>query len=443
MNSSSTQSHGSTQRKHRIHKRTLAVVFCLAIIPWILVSVPGEVIGGGGTSGLDITQRQHGWPFVHLHSARVEIYGNWMQNLPKPVVDEFIAGSLQGTFLDSDCNKSLQLNLYIHRASYWFDDHSGFWLEPSNWPAWNPNWKLSFRPLGLLCNFLFVGFVVTIVGIPVEIRIRRQGRLFKFSLKTTLAIVVIAAMLLAFGVSEHSKSSREEQNLQALEKLEAEEICFVDYVEYQSRFPLLFSHLLNNGKFPWGDSMMFRKISKCSISLYDVNLKSSEQISGLAPLLANSNVFVLMDVYIENDSSTRMLDVLSESRIVELNIHFDCCDWVYQKIGPANEHLDWDQAVKLADLKFETKNRFRHLESLSLIFDSGLNQKEVLKHFRDSPALNRVRIYQLSEVGASYILQTRSRWPKTSVFECADEVSKELKLKLKKAFPNEDADDLD
>ena len=60
----------------RIHKRTLAVVFCLVVVPWILVAIPGQVSGGWGTTGSSAKDYQHGWPFVHLIRTEALSVGN-------------------------------------------------------------------------------------------------------------------------------------------------------------------------------------------------------------------------------------------------------------------------------------------------------------------------------------------------------------------------------
>lgn len=453
MTSSSTQTierENSPRRKRWVHKRTLAVAFCVVVIPWILVAVPGEQYGGGGTSGITVTNRQHGWPFVHLSSTHVEIYdveiyGNWGQLPPDIDANEIAANYSQHSFFapDTNLNNSPQLNLRLHRNNPWWEDQPGFWSEGSNWPSWRYGWHLEFRPWGILCNFLFVGFVMVMVAIAVEFRIRRWGKLFRYSLKTTLVMVVIVAALLAYVISEHSKSAHEERHLQALKKLETDEIIYL-HVEYQSRFPLLFSQLLNHGNFPWGNSMMFRQTRECLVSLHLDDSNTPEQVSQITKTLADSNTLVSVDMsHVENDTFARMLDELGKTNIHRLDIRFECYEWVYKKIGARFHDLDWEQAVKMADLKFETKNRFQHLESLILELDSALKHPEILQHFCDLPALQKVRIYDLSESGARYILQTRTRWPKNSIFDFAEDVSDDLKSRLQQAFPDASADDWD
>ena len=37
---------GSAQKKRRIHKRTIAVVLCVVIFPWVLIAIPGTLDAG-------------------------------------------------------------------------------------------------------------------------------------------------------------------------------------------------------------------------------------------------------------------------------------------------------------------------------------------------------------------------------------------------------------
>ena len=73
--------------KRRIHRRTLAIVFCFVILPWFLVAIPGKRSNALETAGSENVAYMHGWPFLHL--VRTEAIVNWTR-----VNGEYVADRL-------------------------------------------------------------------------------------------------------------------------------------------------------------------------------------------------------------------------------------------------------------------------------------------------------------------------------------------------------------
>ncbi len=424
-------------RKRWVHKRTLAIVFCLVVIPWILIAGPGTRSGGGGTTGLNVTTRWHGWPFVQLESTHANVYGDWVngkfiygQMPPGLDLDELVRNWVDDRPVDWEL-PSFQLDLRVGEKGKWLDE--GFWSEASNWPSWKPGWHLKFRPWGLICNLMIVLLIAAIVAIPFEYKIRRSRKLLRVSLKEVFAATAIVAIALGWGVREHSRSAADEQLLKKLESLETAEDLMFGF-EGKLRFSLLFSQLLDHGKFPWGASRLFRRYEEGNVRIMLDNWVSPKSIASLARTLSGSRFSVELDVIEYDETDEEILEELDNLKVESLSIEFDCYDWVYQKIGEENAALSWNAAKELAALKVDLKVKLLHLKELEIELSADLDQGDQLKPFCGLPALQTVEIRGLSETGAKYLLKTHTQWPSVMEVEFASEVSDELRTKLQQVF---------
>ena len=101
-----------------------------------------------------------------------------------------------------------------------------------------------------------------------------------------------------------------------------------------------------------------------------------------------------------------LLFVALIANVVDLTIGFEAYDWVYQVIGDELNESDWEEAVRLANLKLAFKINFPNLERLTLKLDSALGQIDQLKPFVGMPSLEG-KIFNLSKEGAEFILKTK------------------------------------
>ena len=81
---SSQKTDKEPRPKRRFHKRTLVIVFCFVVIPWLLVAIPGEESGSfRANQGLTYSQYGYGWPCQHLfHIEAINYGGCWVPASP-------------------------------------------------------------------------------------------------------------------------------------------------------------------------------------------------------------------------------------------------------------------------------------------------------------------------------------------------------------------------
>ena len=190
---------GSAKKKRWIHKRTIAVVLCVVILPWVLIAMPGTLDTGDNVSGRNIYHLVHGWPFVHLEITHHLKAGNLEEGRYRlsrlPWGTDATKTAKEAAALFTKGRSPFQLNLRVEKDPYrahWLGKVS-FWSDVSNWPALKTGVHLTPRYFGMLLNLLCLALLAAMVAALCERRIRRHGRLLKYS----LAILLIGIALIA------------------------------------------------------------------------------------------------------------------------------------------------------------------------------------------------------------------------------------------------------
>ncbi len=435
--SNDTEADLSRLSNRWIHKRTLAFVSCFVILPWILIAIPGTKHLGGGTTGMTVNHKWHGWPFVHLDSTRVTVYGNWVNQkfIPgqmPPNLDLNELAKRRAAEFNSDVEQ-VQLDLRFQKADCGgWSDESGFWSESTNWPSWDAGLHSSPRYLGRFLNLSFVALSAGVVGALCEYRIRRQHRLIRFSVKSLMIFVAMIGLVLAWGVRESSQATARANLNHSLSQLEDDAMLYFS-VDRETLFPQVISQLLNHGKHPWGSVKMFRQIKSGHINLQLNDSTPLDVIERITKLAIQSGYSINLEVIDFNPQRQAMLCAFDGANVVDLMIEFEADNWVYQAIGEEPYESDWEEAVRLANLKLDLRINLPNLERLTLTLDSTLDHVDQLKPFVGLPSLE-AKLFNLSKEGAEYILKTKKQWPKNMEFVFLDDVSKELQMKLESAF---------
>ena len=197
--------NNDSKRRRRIHKRTLAIVFCFGFLPWILIAIPGTQSGGGGSSFTSHSEMRYGWPLVHLHTTEAKRAGGWVNGKfvfglkPTDLELNKMARDYADSFADdwgSEVRPAIEPDLRFYPGEERLVRQGiGHWSESQNWPRWKPGWHWSPRYVGLLLNLAFLSIVCGLVLTYCENRIRRRGRIVCFSLRSLLIAISMAALL--------------------------------------------------------------------------------------------------------------------------------------------------------------------------------------------------------------------------------------------------------
>jgi len=126
--------------------------------------------------------------------------------------------------------------------------------------------------------------------------------------------------------------------------------------------------------------------------------------------------------------------------LVHIDLDFDAYDWLHREFG--NAHLRWEQALKRSDFKIDLGLDLSNVETICLELDWTIPQSEQLQPFIDLPSLKAASISELSVEGAKYILESKTRWPKSMEFYFQDDVPEKLREKLELEFEVDHVDDL-
>jgi hypothetical protein len=412
-----------------VHKRTLMVVAFFVILPWMLIAIPGTHRGGGGSTGLNVIRQTHGWPFVHLDTTRVEVWGNSVP--PNLDLDQLAREWATESIRDVD---AVQLDLRFEREDMFEDSvsESGFWSDSFNWPFPETGLHLTPRYLGLFLNLLFVAVNSGLLGATCEYRIRRYHRLTRFSVRTLMIFMTLIGLVLAWLVQEYSDATAEANLNHSLSQFDDDGKLFVSF-EYETRCPQVVAQLLNYGKHPWGSIRMLSRIKSGNVYIsLDDELKP-DAANEITKLAIESGYAITLDVRDFNTERQTTLCAFDGAKVVNLSIDFGVFDWVYQMIDDQEYETDWEEAVRLANLKLDLKINLPHLERLTLKLDTTIDQVDQLKPFLGMASLEG-NIINLSNEGAEFILKTKSQWPENTGFEFLDDVSEELRANLKSEF---------
>jgi hypothetical protein len=432
------------QKQKRIHKRTITFVLLFVILPWALVAMPGESDGGGGTTGLNVNFRKHGWPFTHLHSTHYDLYGNWVNKTfirgkPANIDTKPLAIKSHNRFFNASDQQLFEFDTRLTRTSTKYFQY-GYWSIPENWPQWSNEHYSEVRWAGLIANLLLLFLAATIVAIPIERKVR-NGTLFKYSLFSFAVAITLLGVVMAWGVRAYNGFHSEQQRIQNLARLENEGRVFYVDVEHTDRFPRLISQLLNNGQTMWGDLPFFEKVERVLVNFeIDTEILTEEGLDEVVAATKETDAELEISVACYNDLAEEYLEKFDGVRIVSLQIDFDgsVYEWLEQKIGEDADELEWKEAVEKAKLETSLELKLPHLERLELELTDALPFKDQLEPFVGLPKLRQVSIFDIGEEGARFLLETREHWPNNSYFGITKEVPQELKAKLEEAFPGPD-----
>ena len=322
---------------------------------------------------------------------------------------------------------SVQLNRRFEPVDF----SAGYWSDLSNWPAWKAGTHLTPRYIGLVLNLICVTLVAAIVAALCEYRIRRQGRLLKYSLATLLIGVTLFAAGVAWIVQTQREFAAQVQLNDSLQSLYVHDELSELYLVYGARFPLVVSQLFNHGRHPWGNVPFFRKVKLGVIEL-DLYDEADPDVINRIVKLANANITqykVHLNVWDFGPERQHMLRALDGTDIVSLDIDFDTRDWLEQELG--ENHTEIARARKLKNFKIDLNIDMPKLLELTLRLDRMTSQTEQLQQFMDIPSLELARIFGLSTEGAEFILESKTRWPREIIFEFQDDVPEELRQELK------------
>jgi hypothetical protein len=415
-------------KRKRIHKRTIVIVFTFVILPWTLISLPGESIGGGGIANVDFNHRKHGWPFTHLHSTTcqpsffcgLDSPQNITAELSKAATKSAMNDSFNQFFRSPEQSSLLKFDSKLDRYSW---TSGSFWSALENWPFWNDCSRLEICWAGLGANLLLLFLVAFAVGIPIQRKIR-SGRTLRFSLFSLAVFVTLICVSLTNLVAAYNDFLKERQLVLDVALLEDETLVSA-HISRSDRFPRLLTHLFNGGKTPWGDIPFFTQSRLAAVSIYfeegfaDAELEKILEVTSFE----ESNLEISVDEY--NELVEEQLEKLCERKIVMLDILFDPDLWIAEKL----------EVVSEADVEVSLNLRLSNLESLKLTLCNEFSNKEQLEPFLNLPTQATVEIGPLSESGVYFILETKEQWPESCTFECTKNVPYMLRNKLQEAFP--------
>lgn len=461
--------------KRRIHKRTLAIVFCFVILPWCLVAIPGERSSASGTTGNRRIAYKHGWPFQHLVRAEAIVNRTYVNG---EYVDDRLPSLLELDGLaqeSSPVQPSLKLNLRLGKTELikgkrlfrnaffgpsWptvESDVAGFWTEPFKWTKPNSGRYWEVQKLGLVGNMMFLVLTFFLFSWLVERKLARQGgklarqgRSFKLSISSLLLATTLVAMG-SWTVREYSLYQRQRQQINDFlpeGRLDPARLSFGSNfstpnfinANFKSRFPEIVSQLLNHGCLPFVDSEFFVALDGqdpgiLTIHLYNKSLNPSK----LAQAAVESPFSVNLKVPDYGRHSENSLVDFKDANLTDLYIFFDWRDWVDSLYGeelkePLARQRSGKPIFTAADMRVNLTADFPHLQRLTLRLCSTLDQESQLKSFCGLESLEEVRLAGLTKVGVDFMLQTKEQWPRKVELEFEDDVSDESKELLWQYF---------
>ena len=416
------------------------MVFCFVLLPWVLIAIPSTVVGGAGTTGLNISHRLHGWPWVHLESTEYEITGNWVNGkfllgqLPPGFDLAENAKNAAASFTEDKSSVQLNLRLKSDDANAEWLGESGYWSDLSNWPSWESGTYFTPRYLGLVLNLITVGLLAWLAVLVCEYRIGRHHRIFRFSLANLLIGTALLGVVMAWISHLYVKNAEEMRVNDALQVICDRSDLELPYfqVDYAARFPLIVSQLLNHGITPWGAVPIFRKVKNGTIGVRldsDGDLVKVERIAKLTDQTPYSVELSAMEFSPER---LRMIQAFGSARVVRLDIDFDVGDWLFEELGEDVSKAEMLQ--KLAELQVNLDIDMSQLKNVDIVLEERISQSVQLRQFMDLPSLETASVADLTTEGAELILATKPRWPKVMAFDPSDDVSDELRQKLESEF---------
>ena len=321
------------KKGRRVHKRTIAVVLCVVIFPWVLIAIPGTLDTGGQVSGWNIYHLLHGWPFVHLESTHYQNVGNSeegryrLSRLPWDMDKATSAKEAAAIFTKGQSPAQLNLRLEKERYRPHWIGKVGFWSEGSSWPALKTGVHFTPRYVGVLLNLFCLALLVSIVAALCERRIRRHERLLKYSLANLFigtALIAVACAWIARMHLDHAAQARVDDQLQTIssEKFKDNNELYYFSKSHESRFPLIISQLLNHGKHSWGAVPFFRQVKSGHVMVRISKESDLDRLKRIASLVSPNEYSVELDLNNFNSKTQKMLNALDGANLVSLSLSF-------------------------------------------------------------------------------------------------------------------------
>lgn len=295
------------------------------------------------------------------------------------------------------------------------------------------------RYAGAVLNLICVVLLAVVVAALCEYRMRRHGGLLKFSLANLFIATLLLAICIAWTVQEHQQNVLQEQFNRELDELiaqaETRGDSFSTYLEYESRFPLIVAQLLNFGKYPWGRFPNFCRVESGILSVVLNETSSPKFVSKITELAGATEYLVELEVMKFSPERVRMLKAFRNAKIVSLNISFDARYWLYDELGSGVSEAT--KSRKLTELKVDLDIDMSNLKAVDLYLDETISQTDQLRQFMGLPKLEEAFLSGLTNEGAKFILENKTRWPKAMQFDLLYDVSEELRQELESEFDAE------
>ena len=428
----------------RIHKRTMLIVFFVVVLPWILVAVPGESTGGWGTTGSSREAFVHGWPFVHLDRTQATVSGSWVNK-------KFFPGRMPaGLDLRKLAKESarehpaLRMDLRLNRKDsvYAFDAANPmlgtYWTNVKLWPLRGPGIYWEIRPLGLICNLLVLGLAGFLIGFIVERRIRSQGRLLKFSLKSLLALMALVSIAIGWVVGEYSRFASLQRDLTNIELMLPSHLN----ANFEGRFPRVVSQLFNHGHLPFVDPRFFVVLSRRDpgslwVSLDDLadgEQATAEQIIVLNELNTDARLSIYLETWVYTRQIEEHLNGFDKAQVENLEIQFGVNLWVESFSDVEGYQGDFFKDIELFGKSVNIIPDFPRLKVLRLHLCSELDQQSQLESFCGLESLEEVELSGLSQPAIDFLWKTREKWPRNITLEFEHDVNDESRDRLVQYF---------
>ena len=197
--------HRKTKSRFIRIRRSVLLLAATILIPLLLICLPGFQVSSWQTvwspQDVDKGVYKHGWPFVFL--TRVTESSD-MQWAVEQYIDNTIGKEkslqLSPSKYDDDLNVTFLLS----------EDSSPVWCSASNWNLFHGK-AFRIHWFGLAANFASVLFIYLVVAIALEVRLRRRGRIFRFSLLDILCAIVVFAVCFAFVFENHKQYVKDKE----------------------------------------------------------------------------------------------------------------------------------------------------------------------------------------------------------------------------------------
>ena len=309
-----------TQKKKKsIHWRSLIIAFLFVFVPWCLIAIPGANVGNdygietyriGAPTDIYLPMN-HGWPAVHMVSMKSsqgqEMFGDFESKLKR-----------------YDRKAKLVVNSH-HREFVAPGMATQFWSDINRWPGTFSNvgvpvdFEYRLNTGGLVINIGFLMFLILLVILFCELRIRRFGKLFRFSIFECLVLFLLVAAGLGWVGMHNQRAHKESTELKHLEELVAGTRKTFDVFRYDP-LPAPISRVFDYvGQLPFLHADTFRPIRK--VQLHRLIMKPPSQGSfDLSDSISADTICGLDLPWSLKAKSTDFISTVTEANIYEFEL---------------------------------------------------------------------------------------------------------------------------